>query len=109
MKKAWMCLLLLCSLAPLLMAHGNEKHVVGIVAKLSDTEITVETKTKEAVTVKIVAETKFVMSGAEATWKDLKVGDRVVIHAKPVNNTLEAQEVRFGSAKAGAADKMAKH
>jgi len=109
MKKTLLALLFIVSLAPLLWAHGNEKHVLGTVTKISDKEITVETKTKEAVTVKIVAETKFLKSGEDATWKDLKVGDRVAIHAKPVGDTLEAHEVRFGSAKAGAPANAAKH
>jgi hypothetical protein len=108
MKKAVIALLLCGSLAPFLLAHGNEKHVLGRVTKITDAEITVETAAKETVTVKIVAETKFVKSGTEATLKDLKVGDRVAIHAKPVGDTLEAHEVRFGSTKAGAAGKSAK-
>jgi hypothetical protein len=37
-----------------------------------------------------------VKSGASVTLKDLKVGDRVVIHAKPVGSDLIAHEVRFG-------------
>jgi hypothetical protein len=108
MKKAVIALLLCGSLAPLLLAHGNEKHVLGTVTKITDAEITVETAPKETVTVKIVAETKFVKSGTEATLKDLKVGDRVAIHAKPVGDTLEAHEVRFGSTKSGAPGKSAK-
>src|SRR5258708_37562384 len=102
MKKTLLALLFIVSLAPLLLAHGNEKHVLGTVTKISDTEITVETKTKEAVTVKIVAETKFVKSGEEATWKELEVGERVAIHAKPLGGTFEAHEGRLRSAKAGA-------
>ncbi len=108
MKKTLLVLSFIVSLGPLLLAHGNDKHILGTVTKISDTEITVETKTKESVKVKIVAETKFVKSGEDATGKDLKVGDRVAIHAKLVGDTLEAHEVRFGSAKAGALGKSAK-
>ena|SRR5437879_43328 len=108
MKKVFVALSLFGLLAPLLLAHGNEKHVLGTVTKITDTEITVETATKETVTVKIVAETKFVKSGVEAAVKDLKVGDRVVIHAKQVGDTLEAHEVRFGSTKPGASGNSAK-
>ncbi|HYL10341.1 MAG TPA: hypothetical protein VEU31_06350 [Candidatus Acidoferrales bacterium] len=108
MKKALFAFLLCCSLAPFLLAHGNEKHVLGTVTKITDAEITVETAAKETVTVKIVAETKFVKTGTEATLKDLKVGDRVVIHAKPVGDALEAHEVRFGSTKSGTPGKPAK-
>ena len=70
--------------------------MLGTVTKITDTEITVETQTKEVQVVKLAPDTSFVKSGASATLKDLKVGDRVVIHAKPVGSDLIAHEVRFG-------------
>ena len=83
-------------LATIAFAHGADKHVLGTVTKITDTEVTVETQTKEVQVVKITPETTFVRSGASATLKDLKVGDRVVIHAKPTGSDLIAHEVRFG-------------
>ena len=35
---------------------------------------------------------------AAATQKDLKVGDRVVIHAMPMGEMLHATEVKIGDA-----------
>jgi len=107
LRKALIALLLCGSLAPFLLAHGNEKHVLGTVTKITESEITVETPAKEIVTVKIVTESKFVKGGVEAALKDLKVGDRVAIHAKLVGSTLEAQEVRFGGTKNGGPGKSA--
>jgi hypothetical protein len=49
-----------------------------------------------------------VKSGASAGIKDLKVGDRVVIHAKPVGSDLIAHEVRFGKAPAASTSAAAK-
>jgi hypothetical protein len=77
-------------------AHGTDKHVLGTVTRITNTEITVETQTKELQVVKIGPDTTFVKSGATATLKDLKIGDRVVIHAKPTGTDLIAHEVRFG-------------
>ena len=91
-----LAVLAVVSLATVAFAHGTDKHVLGTVTKITDTEITVETQTKEMQVVKIAPDTSFVKSGASATLKDLKVGDRVVIHAKPVGNDLVAHEVRFG-------------
>ena len=91
------------SLAAAAFAHGTDKHVLGTVMKITDTEITVETQTKEVQIVKIAPDTSFVKSGAGATLKDLKVGDRVVIHAKPVGSDLIAHEVRFGKQASSAA------
>ncbi|MFY9731655.1 MAG: DUF5666 domain-containing protein [Candidatus Acidiferrales bacterium] len=89
-------LLAIISFAMVAFAHGSDKHVLGTVTKITDTEITVETQTKEVQLVKIAPDTSFVKNGASATLKDLKVGDRVVIHAKPVGSDLIAHEVRFG-------------
>jgi hypothetical protein len=43
--------------------------------------------------------TKFEKSGAAATLKDLKVGDKVVIHAGVSDTKLVANEVHFGAMK----------
>jgi hypothetical protein len=43
--------------------------------------------------------TKFEKSGAAATLKDLKVGDKVVIHADASGGKLIANEVHFGTMK----------
>ena len=91
-----LALIAIVSLAAAAFAHGTDKHVLGTVTKITDTEITVETQTKEVQVVKIAPDTAFVKSGASATLKDLKVGDRVVIHAKPMGSDLIAHEVRFG-------------
>jgi hypothetical protein len=91
------------SVATISFAHGTDKHVLGTVTRITDTEITVELQTKEVQVVKIAPDTSFVKSGATATIKDLKVGDRVVIHARPVGDDLIAHEVRFGKMPAATA------
>jgi hypothetical protein len=91
-----LAILAFVALATVAAAHGTDKHVLGTVTKITDTEVTVETQTKELQVVKIAPDTTFVKSGAPATLKDLKVGDRVVIHAKPTGSDLIAHEVRFG-------------
>lgn len=96
MSRKFFAMLAIISLAAVAFAHGTDKHVLGTVTRITDTEITVESQTKEVHVVKIAPETSFVKSGASATLKDLKLGDRVVIHAKPVGNDLIAHEVRFG-------------
>src|SRR5271156_5843062 len=85
------------------LAHGTDKHVLGTVTKITDSEITVQAQDGSLQVVKIAPDTSFVKSGATATIKDLKVGDRVVIHAKPVGSDLIAHEVRFGKTPAAGA------
>ena len=71
---------------------------MGKVTAISDNSIAVETGAKEpkTVTVAITAQTQFVKSGTAASVKDLKVGDRVVIHAKENGKELVATTVSFG-------------
>lgn len=90
-------------------AHGDFKHVIGTVEKTSADSVTVKTRDGASVEVKLVATTTFVMrSGGvyrPAKLSDLAVGDRVIIHARPKGDQLEAAEVRFSApAEAAATD-----
>ena len=82
-------------LATLAFAHGNEQHVMGTVTKIDAGSITVKTTRGEMKTVMILASTKFVKGTSSAAQQDLKVGDRVVIHAKPEGDMLHGTEVKI--------------
>lgn len=88
------------------LAHGDKKHVVGTVEKLSADVVTVKTADGKSVEVRLVSATAYVVVvdkvGRPAKLADLRVGDRVVIHATPKGETLEAAEVRFSSSGAPA-------
>src|SRR5438034_9361534 len=88
--------LLLFTLSLIAFAHGKEKHVMGTVTSITDTSISVETTAKQSVTVEVNDKTKFEKSGAAAAAKDLKVGDKVVIHADASGDKLIGSEVQFG-------------
>ena len=83
-------------------AHGTKKHFVGTVEKINADSIVVKSTQGTSVEVKIVRTTGFLKSGQSAKLQDLTVGDRVVIHATPKGDTLEADEVKFGRAPATA-------
>ena len=100
MKRTVAVVTLLFALSVMALAHGNEKHVMGKVSSISDSSITVETTAKKSVTVEVSDKTKFEKSGVAATLKDLKIGDKVVIHAAVLGDKLVAHEVRFGTMKA---------
>ena len=101
-------LLILLAFSLVTLGHGTDKHVLGTVTKITDSEITVQAQDGSSQGVKIAPDTSFVKSGASASIKDLKVGDRVVIHAKPVGSDLIAHEVRFGKPPAASASAAAK-
>ena len=77
-------------------AHGKEQHVMGKVTAMTDSSITVQPKAKNPIIVYTMAETKYEKSGVAASMRDLKVGDRVVIHAEKIGDKLMANEVHFG-------------
>ena len=97
MKRTVAVVTLLLALSLTALAHGNEKHVMGTVTNISDTSITVETTAKKSVMVEVNDKTKFEKSGSPATLKDLKVGDKVVVHADVSDKKLVANEVHFGA------------
>lgn len=79
-------------------AHGDEIHVMGTISKIDGTTITVTGSDGTSKSVVLDPETKFIKKSSPAKREDLKVGDRVVIHAKEVSNTLHATEVKIGDA-----------
>lgn len=83
-------------------AHGNEEHVMGTVTNITKTSITVQTVKNETKEIQINDKTTFQNAGAPAKLDDLKVGDRVVIHADKSGDKLVAHIVQFGARKTAA-------
>ena len=80
------------------LAHNGVEHVMGTVSAITPTSITVTTVKQTSVTVLLDASSKFSHNDAEASWKDIKVGDRVVVNAKPnADKTLVAISVKWGA------------
>lgn len=99
MKRTVAVVTLLFVLSVMALAHGKEKHLTGTVTSIAENSITVETTSKKSVTVEVSDKTKFEKSGSPATLKDLKVGDKVVVHADAAGDKLVANEVHFGAKK----------
>jgi hypothetical protein len=97
--RAWMLLLCVPLIAGVIFAHNGMEHVMGKVKAMTANSITVETAAQDpkTITVALVSSTRFVKGGADATLKDLKVGDRVMVEAKENSpDKLEAVTVNFG-------------
>jgi hypothetical protein len=111
MMKTKLCAFLAVAvlMASVAFAHGDKKHVIGTLEKINQDSVVVKTAAGKSVEVKLVATTIYVShAGSEdkaAKVSDLKVGDRVVIHATPKGETLEANEVKFSAPTAAAAGK----
>ena len=101
MKLRWMVLLLAVLIALPLVAHGDKKHVVGTVEKITTESVTVKTADGKSVEVKLASTTVYATKeGKPAKFADLAVGQRVVIHADPKGTDLIAATVRFSTAAA---------
>ena len=79
-------------------AHGGEEHVMGTVTKVSDTAVTVKTTAGKAVEVGFDAKTTYQRAKQPIQKSDIKVGDRIVIHATEVKEKLVAHTVEIGTA-----------
>ena len=108
-SKFYALLVMLALAASVTLAHGDKKHVIGTVEKVNADSIVVKTAAGQSVTVKLLPSTIFVWrDGGEdrpAKQGELAVGNRVVIHATPRGETLEANEVRFSAPSAAATAK----
>ena len=94
-------------LASVALSHGDKKHIVGTLEKINADSVVVKTAAGQSVEVKLLASTTYVSHvGSEdkpAKVSDLAVGDRVVIHATPKGEALEANEVKFSAHPSSAA------
>jgi len=97
-RRTFIAGVLLACTSVLLHAHGGMIHVMGTVTGITDTSVTVETTDKKTVEVQFVDTTTFLNGSKPANRKDVKVGDRVVIHAVKAKDSLQAHEVRFSQA-----------
>ena len=105
--KMYALLAMVALAASVTLAHGDKKHVIGTVEKVNADSVVVKTSAGKSVEVKLVASTMYVSrvgnEDKSAKQADLAVGDRVVIHATPRGETLEANEVRFSAPSSAAA------
>lgn len=102
MKQTIATLVLVLALAGLSFAHGGAQHVMGTVTAVAADSITLRTANGAVQAVAYNGQTRFLKSGAPASAKDLRTGDRVVIEAEKRNGKMQAESVRFGQAARGA-------
>jgi len=99
MKLRFIVLLLSALFALPALAHGDKKHVIGTIEKISPESVIVKTQEGKSVEVKLAPTTVYVTNdGKPAKFADVAVGQRVVIHATPKGTELTADELKFAAA-----------
>ena len=93
-----MAALLLAAISLLAHAHEGMIHVLGTAMALTDKSVTIKTTDEQIVQVSLLESTSYESGSTKLTLKDLRVGDRVVIHAVKKDGGLQAHEVRFSHA-----------
>ena len=97
--RLWPPALLMALVATVAFAHGTKVHVRGTVEKVGADSVVVKTADGKSVEVKIAASTVFLSRSNNedkpAKASDLAAGDLVVIHARPKDKNLEADEIKF--------------
>jgi|SRR5580658_5183110 hypothetical protein len=96
---AALCLTFLSVISTMALAHGGLEHVMGVVQKISQTSVTVSTTGGKSTEVVLDQKTTYAKSGHAVQESDIKVGDRVVIHAAKSGDKLIARTVEAGTAK----------
>ena len=103
---ALLAVMALALLPTMATAHGGEEHVTGTVTQISDTSVTVKTTAGKTVEVGFDAKmTTYERAKQPIQKSDIKVGDKIVIHAMEMNEKLVAHSVEVGAA----AKQTAKH
>ena len=87
----------LALLSTIAAAHGGEEHVIGTVTSISDTSVSVKTTAGKTVEVGFDGKTTFARAKQPIQRSDIKVSDRIVIHATEVNEKLVAHTVEIGA------------
>ena len=93
----------LALLPAIAIAHGGEEHVTDTVIKISKSPVTVKTTAGKTVAVGFDAKMATYERAKQPIQKtDIKVGDRIVIHAMEVNEKLVAHTVEVGATSSAA-------
>ena len=80
----------------IVVAHGGNEHVRGVVTQVSAQAISVKITSKATRTLTVTDKTAFKQAGKAARLSDLKVGDRLVVDVPEKTN--DALLIQIGAA-----------
>lgn len=75
-------------------AHNGMVHVMGTVSAITNTSISVTATNGTVQNVALTSETRYLRGDAAVSLKDIRIGDRIVIHATGKADHLVAAEVK---------------
>ena len=94
--KASLALVSVLAILPIVTsAHEGMEHINGTIASLGNNVLTVKDTKGKTVEIHVDAKTEYVQGKAPVKFADLKVGDRVAVHAMEVKGAMVAHEVNL--------------
>jgi len=97
MKRLLALLLTIGLFAPAAFAHNGEHHIMGTVVSVTQSAVTVKEMDGSIHKAILNAKTRFLRGTDVITAKEVKPGDRVVIHATEAGKVMTATEVKIGT------------
>jgi hypothetical protein len=76
-------------------AHEGMEHVNGTITSLGDNLLSVKDTKGKTVEIHVDAKTEYAQGKTAAKFSDLKVGDRVAVHAMEMKGVMVAHEVNL--------------
>lgn len=86
------------AMATAAIAHEGMEDITGTILSVSENSVSVKTTKGKTIEVKLDAKTEFSRGKQQAKQADLKVGDRVVVHAMEMDKKLTAHLVQLQTA-----------
>jgi tRNA A58 N-methylase Trm61 len=103
MKRLIALALSLVAAGTVVIAHGGNEHVRGVVTQISAQSITVQTARTTTKTLTLGDKTTYKRGDKTAHLTDLKVGDRVVVDVQ--EKTTRALQIQIGASTTASAHK----
>lgn len=98
LKKRMRAGLLALAMVTSAVAHEGMEDITGTIQSVSDNSVSVKTTKGKTVEVKLDAKTEYSRGKQQAKQADLKVGERVVVHAMEMDKKLTAHLVQLQTA-----------
>jgi hypothetical protein len=94
MRRLSLLVVLACAFTIPALAHGDMDHILGVITEIKGDSVTVTSETKATI-IMLLPATTYELGSQPGRREDLRVGDRVVIHARLHEGREEAYDFRY--------------
>lgn len=95
LAKVFLLIFLCLFISPPLWAHGDAKHILGVVTEATENHVVVKTPKGKTVTIAFDSSTTFQQDGIHKKDARPQVGDRLAAEVSEKGEAMVAEEIRF--------------